>query len=54
MIDAAPQSKEQRLANLDALHKQLEELVARSKRPGSTEGEQHQEVRGPVLVIRGK
>jgi hypothetical protein len=53
MIDAAPQSKQQRLANLEALHRQLEELAARSKRPGS-EREQHQELQGPVLVIRGK
>ena len=54
MIDAVPQAKEQRLASLEALHKQLEELAARSKRPGSTERGQHQEVSGPVLVIRGK
>jgi hypothetical protein len=32
----------------------LEELAARSKQSGSTEREQHQELRGPVLVIRGK
>ena len=52
MINAPPQAKEQRLANLEALHKQLEELAAKSNRPGSTEREQRQET--PVLVIRGK
>ena len=54
MIDTAPQPKEHRLANLEALHKQLDELAARSKRPSSTEREQRQEVSGPVLGIRGK
>jgi hypothetical protein len=54
MIDAAPQVKEKRLANLEALHKQLQELAARSKRPGNTERGQRHEVQGTVLVIRGK
>ena len=54
MIDTAPQAKQQPLANLEALHKQLQELAARSKRPGNTPREQRQEVSGPVLVIRGK
>jgi hypothetical protein len=52
MIDAAPQVKEKCRANLEALHKQLEELAARSKRPGS-ERESHQDLQGPVLVIQG-
>jgi hypothetical protein len=53
MSDAIPQATPQPLANLDALHRQLEEMVTRTKEPG-TERNQRQEVEGPVLVIRGK
>jgi primosomal protein N'' len=45
---------ERLLANLKALHQQLDEMAVRTKQPDSTEREQRQEIRGPVLVIRGK
>lgn len=54
MSDAAPQAKQQCFADLETLHRQLEELAARTKRPASIERAQRQEVQGPVLVIRGK
>jgi hypothetical protein len=54
MSQTFPTTADQRLANLKALHKQLEEMAGRTKQPGSTQREQRPEVRGPVLVIRGK
>jgi hypothetical protein len=54
MNEAAPQIKQQLFANLAALHRQLEEMAIKTKRPGNAEPEQRQEARGPVLVIRGK
>ena len=55
MNDTAPQAvKQQRLADLEALRRQLVEMAVRTIRPVSTERERRQEVRGPVLVIRGK
>jgi hypothetical protein len=54
MNDAIPQIKQQPVANLDALHRQLKEMAVRTKDTGSTEREQRQEIRGPVLVIGGK
>jgi hypothetical protein len=54
MNDAAPQTKQQRLADLEALRRQLVEMAVRTKRAGRTEREQRQQLGGPVLVIRGK
>ena len=55
MINIAPQAKEQRPANLEALRKELEELAAnRSKQSSNGERSQAQAVGAPVLVIRGK
>ena len=54
MSDAAPPATEQPLADLVTLHKQLEELATRTKRPSSAERERRQQVEGPVLIIRGK
>ena len=54
MSGAIQQAKEQHFANLNALRRQLEEMVVNTKRPGSTEQEQRSEVTEPVLVIRGK
>jgi hypothetical protein len=50
MSDAIPQTKPQRFANLDALHRQFEEM-ARTRQPGT---DQRQESSVSVLVIRGK
>jgi hypothetical protein len=54
MSDAAPQTRQERFADLATLHKQLEELAARTMRPSGTEREQPQGLQGPVLLIRGK
>jgi ABC-type Zn uptake system ZnuABC Zn-binding protein ZnuA len=54
MIEAAPQAKEQRLANLEALHKQLGELAAKKKSSVPTAKQRPVVVEGPVLVVRGK
>jgi hypothetical protein len=54
MCEAAQQTKPQIYANLEALHRQLEEMTVKMKRPGNTEQDQRQEVRGPVMVFRGK
>ena len=53
MIDFTPQAKEQRPANLKALHKQLKELVAKKLNQSSKLPQTHA-VGVPVLVIRGK
>jgi hypothetical protein len=54
MSDAIPQAKQQHFANLNVLHRQLEEMAVRTRRPGSNERERRQEVQEPVLIIRGK
>jgi hypothetical protein len=54
MNEAVPQTKQQVFANLEALHRQLEEMAVGTKRPCHSERDQRQEVRQPVLVIRGK
>jgi hypothetical protein len=54
MSGPAPQAKQQCLANLAILQKQLEELAAGTKRPGSQERDQREEAKGPLLIIRGK
>jgi hypothetical protein len=54
LSDAIPQPQQQHFANLNALHRQLEEMVVRTRRPGGNKREQRQEVQEPVLVIRGK
>ncbi len=53
MSNPNPQPKQQCFANLAALHKQLEELATKTKRPAG-ERPQTQAVGGPVLIIRGK
>jgi len=54
MNESAPQVKQQIIANLQALHRQMEEMAVRIKRPDRTERKEHREITGPVLVIRGK
>jgi hypothetical protein len=54
MSNAISRDNQQCLANLDALHRQLKEMVVRTKEPDGMEREQHQKSSGPVLVIRGK
>ena len=53
MSQTSPSTADQRLANLKALHQQLEEIAVSTRRPDGTEREQRQEIQGPVLVIRG-
>jgi hypothetical protein len=53
MTETKPQVKNQLPANVTALHRQLEEMAARTKGSRSTT-DRRQEVQGPVLVIRGK
>jgi hypothetical protein len=43
---------ERLLANLKALHQQLEEMAARTKR--TDVGQRRENLQGPTLVIRGK
>jgi len=47
-------SKEERPANLTALHRQLEELAARAKPKSPSAADRRKDFQGPVLVIRGK
>ena len=54
MSQTSPSTADQRLANLKALHQQLEEIAVSTRRSDGTEREQCQEIQGPVLVIRGK
>ena len=51
MSETATQLKEQRLANLAILHRQLEEMATRTK---PVCNERQHEMQEPVLVIRGK
>jgi hypothetical protein len=53
MSEATPQVKEQRSANVTALHDQLKEMAARAKTGDSTT-DCRKGMQGPVLVIRGK
>ena len=53
MNESAPQVK-QVFANLQALQREMEEMAVRSKQPDRTERKEHREIRGPVMVIRGK
>jgi hypothetical protein len=52
MSQTSPPTADQRLANLKALHQQLEETAARAK--GTDQRERRQNLQGPMLVIRGK
>ena len=54
MSDAICQPKQQHFANLNVLHRQLEEMASRVKRSGSTKRDQRQVFQEPVLIIRGK
>jgi hypothetical protein len=47
------QAKEQRPANLTALHRQLEEMAAK-RRAAESALDRPKGVQGPALVIRGK
>ena len=51
MSETKPQAKDRLPANMTALHRQLEEMAARTKAKPT---DRRQEVQGPVLVIRGK
>jgi hypothetical protein len=53
MNETTPRVKVQLPANMTALHRQLEEMAARSKRPTSAPNSQ-KNLQGPVLIIRGK
>ena len=52
MSDATPQTTQQHFADLDALHRQLEEMAVRTKRLGT--GREQRQFEEPLLVIRGK
>jgi len=54
MNDTATQSNEQRQANLIALHRQLQEMAAGSKRSDQPAKDQSRPLQGPTPVIRGK
>ena len=54
MNESAPQIKQQVFANLQALQKEMEEMAVKSKQTDRTERKELQEIRGPVMVIRGK
>lgn len=51
MSEMTPQPKDRLAANVAALHRQLEELAARTKAKPT---DRRQEIQGSVLVIRGK
>jgi hypothetical protein len=52
MNQTSPTKVDQRVANLKALHQQLEEMAARTK--GAACRDQRENPQGPVLVVRGK
>jgi hypothetical protein len=52
MNQTSPTKVDQRVANLKALHQQLEEMAARTK--GAACRDERESPQGPVLVIRGK
>jgi hypothetical protein len=52
MSQTSPTTADQRLANLKALHQQLEEMAARAR--GTDQRERRQNLQAPMLVIRGK
>jgi hypothetical protein len=54
MSSVSPQTNDQRPANLSALQQGLQEMMTRVKRTNGDSKDRDREVRGPVLVIRGK
>jgi hypothetical protein len=54
MNENCPKNSEQRLANLNTLQRQLQDLGDKRKSSGPTPKQQADRAQGPVLVIRGK
>ena len=54
MDGTVTQREEQRQANLIALHRQLQEMASRTKRPNPAPKDQSRDIQGPTMVIRGK
>jgi hypothetical protein len=54
MSDTSGTVQEKRPANLMALHRQLEEMAARTKATSPSTEDGRKDIQGPVLVIRGK
>ena len=54
MSDTPGKVQEERPANLTALHRQLEELAARTKPSSPLTADRWKDIQGPVLVVRGK
>ena len=54
MSDTSGKVPEERPTNLMTLHRQLEELAARTKPSSPSAGDRRKDIQGPVLVIRGK
>jgi hypothetical protein len=54
LSDTTVQSREQRVANLTTLRRELEDMARKMKQSGGTPAEQSQDAPGLVLVIRGK
>ena len=54
MTEVAPQVPQRVYADLEALHRQMEEMATKTKRANNNEQKPRHEASGPVLVIRGK
>jgi hypothetical protein len=54
MSDTPGKVQEERPANLTALHRQLDELAARTEPSSPSVADRRKDIQGPVLVIRGK
>ena len=54
MIETCPKTSEQQMANLMALHRQLQEITAKRKSSSRDSKQQPDHIHGPMLVIRGK
>ena len=54
MIETCPKASEQQMANLMALHRQLQEMTAKRKGSSDNSRQQPDRIHGPMLVIRGK
>ncbi len=54
MNDTATQPNEHCQADLMALHRQLQEMAIRAKRPDQLSKDQSRPLQGPTLIIRGK